>query len=270
MAETIYPEWFYAQAKTDPQFEFVIPPENLNPWHCQNCAGVGNLFYYDDKGLKSAPCPVCAGDKMEQYLKNISGLQGDDLDIRIEHFKPLEGKKDAREIAGMILAMTPNPAGFFTFWGDYGTGKSTLLKAMTNGFRVANVPAIYIRMADILEEIKATYELENRESGEKILQSYKTCRALFIDEVDRIYPTEWALEKMFVLLDARYSQQSYTLTVMATNANPLELPEKLHYLSSRMTEGTIQHVGGVDVRPAIGLKRQKEFRQEAFDRGKNE
>ena len=155
--------------------------------------------------------------------------------------------------------MSPLPIGLYTFWGGYGVGKTTLLKALTNGFRIAGVPAVYRRMTDILNEVKDTYSNDSKQAAQHLIKSYQNYRAVFIDEVDRIYKTNWSLDTTFTLLDDRYSRQETALTVLATNANPDELEEDFPYLASRLREGVVIEIGGADVRPALGLKKQKEM-----------
>jgi hypothetical protein len=211
--------------------------------------------------LKSAPCPVCAGTKKQTWLERACGLEGIDLGVRISDFQAMKGKEQAREIACNLLEQVPNPAGFITFWGEFGTGKTTLLKALTNGFRVAGVLAVYVRMSDLLANVREMFGDNSKNAAENLLQEYRGVRALLIDEVDRVNMTSWATETMFRLLDGRYEARSRTLTVMATNKDVeiMRAEDGLAYLASRMKSGVVVEVGGVDVRPAIGLQATKEI-----------
>ena len=186
----------------------------------------------------------------------ISGLDGIELEIRLDDFKSLEGKEKAREIAGAILAQSPFPKGMYTFYGDYGVGKTTLLKALVNGFRVAGVAAVYRRMSDILNEVKDTYSNDAKKAATKIIRDYQNFQVVAVDEVDRIYKTEWALDTTFTVMDDRYSRQQKSITILATNASPDELEGDFPYLASRIREGIIIEIGGADVRPALGLQKE--------------
>ena len=67
------------------------------------------------------------------------------------------------------------------------------------------------------------------------------------------YATEWACEKLFLLVDTRYQRQDSHLTLFATNDDPRkELPpaEAIGYLFSRMREGDLIELRG-DMRPAL-------------------
>jgi DNA replication protein DnaC len=276
----IYPESFYAYEKLTDRFLIIDPPEVQYATDCANCGGIGYMYYFAKKGgpypnvpqlgtshylegegwisgkTIGEPCPVCSGDQKQEFLERISGLTGDDLAIRLQDFKELEGKEKALEIAGKILATTPFPNGLYTFWGDYGVGKTTLLKSIVNGFRIAGVAAAYRRMSDILSEVKDTYSNDAKKAASKIIHDYQNYQVVAIDEVDRIYKTEWSLDTTFTVMDNRYTRQRQSLTVLATNASPDELEVDFPYLTSRIREGIIIEIGGADVRPALGLQKE--------------
>lgn len=235
---------------------------------CPNCGGLGTMsaFVIADLAPKGsnltlsvvqgktrlgyrmrAFCPVCKGDSKGAYLVRFSGLQGTDLDIRLEHFKPLEGKAAARKRAGELLGMTPSPSGFVTFFGLFGVGKTMLLKALVNGFRLAGTPAVYTTMADILAEARSMFGDPSQDAAEALIRRYRHHRVLAIDEVDRINLTGWAMETAFRLLDSRHQAKDVVLTMLATNSDPANMPEGLEYLGSRMA-GDMALIEGLDMR----------------------
>jgi len=261
----------------------IDPPEAPYGRGCPNCGdmkviyafyGDGNTFKYppglgkpahfidgqwrtgETRGL---PCPVCAEHKEADFLQRNCGLAGVDLDIRLASFDPLSGKEDALHMAQGILSQVPNPAGMITYFGGYGRGKTHLLKALVNGFRVAGVYATYRKLSDLLAEVREGYDDKASEAAEDILTRYKSLRVLAVDEVDRVSWTPWSREATFRLLDRRYEMQRLTLTILATNADPAKMPSDLEYLGSRMQAGIICEVGGIDMRPAVGIMAEREL-----------
>lgn len=270
----ILPDGWAAIAEISDNFLVADPPKPINPDDCVNCGGVDYVYYYNATGgpyrnhpgrkstyvegkgwftgeLVGEHCPVCNGEMRNEFMTAISGLSNDELTIRLSDFKPLPGKEVALQNAQYLLSLTPRPMGFVTFWGDYGVGKTTLLKGLTNQYRMAGVSSHYTRMSDILDAIRRTYADDVKVAAEQVVKEYRDYQALMIDEVDRIYATEWAKDVMFSLLDYRYVMRNRLLTVMATNQSPDAMPDGLSYLASRMTEGIITHVAGDDVRPAM-------------------
>lgn len=287
----IWPSEFIADAKARPGRVIgleVDAPAILSD--CQNCGGLEVLYaYYVEGGpyknapgagkvsrwfddgwytgeLKASACPVCAGSKKNLWMERVSGLTGADLNIRIENFRVggmFAGKEHAREIACGLLALTPAPYGFVTFWGNYGTGKTTLLKALVNSFRVAGVLSVYIRMADLLASVRDTFGDSARGAAESLIAEYRGVRVLAIDEIDRVNLTSWASETMFRLVDWRYEQQDTILTVAATNTAPELMPREYQYLASRMTGGVVVELAGADVRPSVGMRAERELMEYA-------
>jgi len=210
--------------------------------------------------LRSAPCPVCCKGQMATYVLHNCGLTGADLDVSLANFKvdgPLLAEKAAaltvcKQLLGQGLAV----AGFVTLVGEYGVGKSHLLKGVVNGFRQIGVMAKYSTMSDLLSDIRERFGDEHgAREAEAVIDLYRRARILAIDEVDRINLTGWAKETIFRLLNSRYEESDRLLTVMATNVEPVDLPAELGYLGSRMNGGQIIRVGGPDMRPAVALRR---------------
>ena len=100
----------------------------------------------------------------------------------------------------------------------------------------------------------------SRPEAERVMEDPLQALRRAIDEVDRVNTTPWVRETMFRLLDGRYQDQSRTLTLLATNTKPDDLPTDLQYLGSRMSGGIVTQIGGADVRLALGLIKQREAR----------
>jgi len=210
--------------------------------------------------LRSAPCPVCCKGQMAAYVLRNCGLTGADLDVSLVNFKVdgplLSEKSEALTACKRLLGQGLAVAGFVTLVGDYGVGKSHLLKGLVNGFRQIGVMAKYSTMSDLLSDIRERFgDDHGAREAETVIDLYRRARILAIDEVDRVHLTGWAKETIFRLLNSRYEESDRLLTVMATNVEPIDLPAELGYLGSRMNGGQIIRVGGPDMRPAVALRR---------------
>jgi hypothetical protein len=209
--------------------------------------------------LKMVPCPVCQDGRQAQWLERNCGLEGSDLMLTVESFRPLAGKQQALETVRSLLAQNYEPNGFVTMHGDYGTGKSHLLKAIVNGFRAIEVRARYTVLSDLLADIRERFGDEHGAIAvEDAIAQYRGLTVLCIDEVadpDRANLTGWAKETTFRLLDARYNARDQLLTVLASNVHPDHMSAEWGYLRSRMDGGTTVEVGGDDMRPFIPASR---------------
>lgn len=271
-----WPVEFIADAKTKGANKVFGLEYGTGAGSCANCSGLGAMYaFYVESGplahapgqgkigkylpdfggwyvgeTKSAPCPVCQGDSRALWLRKVCGLEGEALNKRLGDFSLALGKERAHQVAVRLLSQTPNPIGFVTFWGGYGVGKSLLLSILVNSFRVAGILSVYTTTADMLGSVRETFGNDSVDAAETLIREHRNVRVLAIDEYDRVNLTPWAQETLFRVLDYRYRNMSSSLTILAANVNPEMVDGPLAYLTSRMTEGEIVHVGGTDMRPA--------------------
>jgi DNA replication protein DnaC len=238
------------------------------PFRSPNGAKATWLDFPDDKSkngwytydLHIAHCPVCRRNGMAEYLQRNSGLKGADLELTLSGFSTtgtLAAKQTAKDQAAALLAMNRKPGGIYTFWGSYGCGKSHLLKAIVNGFRLMGVMSQYQVMSEMLAAIRERFgDEKGGVSAEEVIDNLQQVKVLCIDELDRANLTSWAKETIFRLVDARYNRPDLA-TVFATNTDPQDLSGEFGYIVSRMKAGVILEIPGPDVREALGLKAQQ-------------
>ena len=196
---------------------------------------------------KSYPCPICAEVPDMNILFEDSGLTTEESYWGLDFIENMAGKENAVSEARKLLSGTPRPRGLYTFFGDYGVGKSGILKCVTSAFIKSHVKSKYIRAADFLSEVRSTFS-DDDNSEDKVVSKYSRYQFLAIDEVDRIGDTEWARSTTFLLLDRRYNDRGTVSTAMATNKFPDSMGEDWKYLMSRMLDGIRVPVGGESLR----------------------
>lgn len=204
--------------------------------------------------MKIAPCPVCQAGKSEIWLMKNCGLSEGDLAVSLVDFRSsgrFSEKQPALDCAHELLAMNRNPAGFVTFYGAYGVGKTYLLKGLVNGFRQVGIRTRYAVLSDLLAEIRARFSHQDGSVDvEDAIEQYQRVPVLALDEIadpNRANLTGWAKETIFRMLDARYNAADRLLTILATNIHPEMMDAEWGYLRSRMN-GRIVEVGGEDMR----------------------
>ena len=259
---------------------------------CQNCGGTGSMLVYvidsgpylspgdkskwldlkPDQNMPERPsrsgwyngelkwfnCPVCRDGRLEAWLVKNCGLDGADLHVSMSDYRPMPGKTEALACARSLLAQNANPAGFVTFYGAFGTGKSHLLKSIVNGFCQIRVQARYAVLSDLLADIRERFsDAQGNIAVEAAIEQYRQIPVLCIDEVadpSRANLTGWTQETIFRLLDSRYNRRSELLTVLATNVKPDHMAPQWGYLSSRMDGGQVIEVAGDDMRQFQGQR----------------
>lgn len=203
---------------------------------------------------------------MRQDLAQRSNLEKRERDLMLTDWKVpsipdhpgwMAQRRTARQrIEGAIEAQ----AGLFTFWGDFGAGKTMAAQVVVNELRQRHaVKGAFTTFAGILEHLRAMYG--RNEDSSLYWEQLLDVPVLVVDEVTRFNEaSEWQCEKLFALVNTRYRRKDTHLTLFTTNENPNQaLPpeEGIGYLFSRMREGKIVELRG-DVRAAMRHMRTPE------------
>jgi len=113
--------------------------------------------------------------------------------------------------------------------GPKGTGKTHLAAAIANQIMQEGTAVVCMTMIDLLERIKRTYEQNRQYGGEtnegNLLNTYKTVPLLIIDDMGKEPATEWAVSKIYAIINARY--EAYMPTIITTNYSDTELVRRL-------------------------------------------
>lgn len=261
-----------AARSADQEVLLRLPAESVG---CPNCRGVEVIWFAFLKGKgtrnpqgqpkvprlwhdglwyeyesKSFDCPVCNESGPDRILRlwESSGLTPAERSWHLGYLSGRLGKGEALQAAHDLLASVPRPCGWVSFFGEFGVGKTGLLKSLVGACVRAGVSARYTRSLDILSEARSTYGDDSRENEQALIDRYARYQFLAIDEVDRASGTEWARSMLFNVLDDRYTRRDTVATAIATNSKPGEMNEMWGYLESRMRDGALVVVAGDDLR----------------------
>lgn len=166
---------------------------------------------------------------------------------------------EALRAVEVVKSVLKRGRGWIYLHGGHGLAKTFILKiAVAEEIRSGSFDCAYIRMADILENLRGAYDADDPSTEAAMrLDWWADVPLLAIDEFDRIRGTEYAEEKRFVLMDRRYSagisehdEREGSVTLIASNADPSELPP---YLADRVLDGRFEVVRltGESLRPGM-------------------
>lgn len=88
--------------------------------------------------------------------------------------------------------------------GDIGCGKTYLASCLARDMHRRGNYVRWARVGDILAEIRRSFN--SREECDP-LETYKTTACLVLDDLGKERPTEWAVEQLFSLINARYDAE---------------------------------------------------------------
>lgn len=229
--------------------------------NCETCGGAGFLRYDvpvgHEKFGKLMPCPLYQAKAIQAMDVTEFGMESDEMsldwsvvksrmgNLRLEGTKAVEAVKPKFEKAHGMIALL----------GPYGQGKTLVGKILIAKALTAGMTATYANMSHILDNIRLAFDEKEHKNQELLrrMEHWIRLDVLFIDELDRVNGTEWALDRMFQLLDQRYTRaiREQALTVVASNKADDELDG---YLVSRLKDhrlGPVVYLNGDDARAAM-------------------
>lgn len=108
--------------------------------------------------------------------------------------------------------------------GDIGTGKTFLASCLAVDLVRHGGRVLWRNVSDVLREIRASFNQRDI-SEQDIIDRFISPSVLFLDDLGKERPTEWAIEQLFAILNARYDRD--LPVVITTNYGGAELARRL-------------------------------------------
>ena len=234
---------------------------------CPECSGVGYIRFDVPVGHpKFGKVERCPNAQVRTSKKS---LQTGEIDPRVG-LTPDEvhnltwglvkkGVNQADQACDVTRRAYISGHGMVFMYGGYGQGKSLVLKIAVAAALNEGKRAAYANLAGVLDDIRIAYDERENKMTEfmRRMEWWGSLDVLAIDELDKVGQTEWARERIFQLLDARYQRaiRQEALTVIAANYQSTD--ELSGYLKSRIEDnrfvgnGYVIHLRGSDGRKGM-------------------
>jgi len=225
---------------------------------------------------QAIPC-VCAlhedGDTRRERLlrySRLGPLQRMSFDTLIAGGRSTEPAAQSRyrEAVEVVERFAEHPEGWLVLTGPHGVGKTHLAAAVANRLIDRGEPALFLSVADLLDELRASYDEDAEVAYEQLLAQLRDAPVLVLDDLDGYSETAWAREKFVQLVTHRFN--SMLPTIFTSVRTPADIDARL---ASRLTDPAVSQLVelGSDGGPrffsigAMGEEELKRFQFESFD-----
>ncbi len=140
-------------------------------------------------------------------------------------FQQLEAQERGSAYARALeeaRSFAEGPEGFLVITGPSGSGKTSLAAAVANLCIERGILALFIGVADLLDHLRAAYRPEAETGYDQLLEQLRSVPLLVLDDLGGQQSTPWAEEKLFQLIDHRYSARLATVVTLAVPLSRLD------------------------------------------------
>jgi DNA replication protein DnaC len=190
------------------------------------CGGVPPYYYYENGKIVQCSCREI--NLKIQKIKSIYAKSGIDKKYRwkfINNFEALnKASEQAKSAAYDIIRDFPDVKKGLFLWGNPGTGKTLLSSIILTELVTRHaVESKFIKISrTFFNRIKSTFNESSPTYGEGDLieREFANVDVLVIDDFGIQRDSDWELETLYNLVDARY--EALKFTIFTSNNNPLQ------------------------------------------------
>ncbi len=212
---------------------------------CPICGGIGYVrrdLPVDDPNFGILEVCQCQKENYQrasvQRLYQVSNLQAfKDMTFDSFDISGHDQKKEVNRTLEIAFNAARNYAAHLNGWlllmGSYGCGKTHLAAAIANEVVSLGVETLFLTVPDLLDWLRYSFGSEDT-SYESRFEEIKNVRLLVLDDLGTQNATPWAREKLFQIINHRYTQR--LPTVITTNVDLSEIDERV---SSRLQDRSL-------------------------------
>ncbi len=221
---------------------------------CPRCDGAGFVrkavqLGHPDFG-RAFPCD-CTRDEQEDVkrarLLRYSNL-GPLARLTFENLSP-RGRSPNSQHQDAFSAATragesfaAQPAGWLVLVGPSGCGKTHLSAAIASKCIANGQGALFMVVPDLLDHLRAAYQPGSEAGYDEVFETVRNAPVLILDDLGVQSTTPWVEEKLFQLINHRYSAQ--LATVITTNLDLATFDQRLQTRLGDPALSQVHHLEG--------------------------
>ena len=174
-----------------------------------NCEEANKIWKQYDEFIEKEKLKEFNLKQIDKFFQN-NNLGNRQLNSTFENYKITNKNKkayeNAKKYANKLINGETDKGLFIT--GTYGVGKTYLASCIANETIKNKNTVVFGTLIQLLDYIKDTYK-DSAVSDKEYLNLYSSVDLLIIDDLGKEKPTEWVLEKLFLIVNNRYNNITY-------------------------------------------------------------
>lgn len=207
----------------------------------RECDGTGVIInlYSDDSDRITRRCKICRcrEDRSKRIYESLSSIPYDYKDCTIKNFE-IDCYTDIETISKIKKAcinfiknydeFSRQGKGLYFYSKTKGSGKTRMACSLGNALiRHLNMNVKFTTTLNLLDLIKDTYNYKSTLSEKELMDKYKGCKILILDDIGTETPTDWVCGKFLDLLDCRIHNKLVTIFTSNISINELNLDGRI-------------------------------------------
>lgn len=135
---------------------------------------------------------------------------------------PQEERTNLRRTYEAAKKFAAKPKGWFVLTGVSGCGKTHLAAAIANALQAQGRPVLFVVVPDLLDYLRAAFSPTSHISLDRRFEEIRNAPCLILDDLGTENATPWAKEKMFQLINHRWSARLPTVITTQQSVEDLE------------------------------------------------
>jgi DNA replication protein DnaC len=185
---------------------------------------------------------ISGKDESFGSLSNYSGMNFETFSDREADLESAQ-RAHLRAVIKAVQAYADDPHNWLLLRGGYGVGKTHLAAAVANKVAPGGARVMFVVVSDLLDHLRATFQPDSPVSYDRRFNQVRRAWLLVLDDLGVQNTTPWAQEKLFQILNYRYSGGLATV-ITTSHADWERLDERL---KSRLLDTSICTLIDIDV-----------------------
>lgn len=119
-------------------------------------------------------------------------------------------------------AFAEDPRGWLVFSGPSGSGKTHLAAAIANRVVERGQPVFFVFVPDLLDHLRSTFTPSSEISYDQFFEQVRNTPFLVLDDLGGHSSTPWAQEKLYQILNHRYTARMPTVITLSLAVDELD------------------------------------------------